>query len=47
VKKTLHVKSEVQGEVKRKNERMLDTGIIEPVLESNWRSPMVVKDKKT
>ena len=28
-------------------DRMLDTGIIEPVEESEWISPMVVQDKKT
>ena len=28
-------------------DRMLDAGIIEPVQESKWISPMVVQDKKT
>ena len=28
-------------------EQMLDVGIIEPVEESEWISPMVVQDKKT
>ena len=28
-------------------DRMLDTGIIEPVEESEWISPIVIQDKKT
>ena len=28
-------------------DRMLDVGIIDPVEESEWISPMVVQDKKT
>jgi hypothetical protein len=32
--------------VKAKINRMLDAGIIEPVVESEWISPMVVQDKK-
>ena len=33
--------------VKAKLDRVLDTGIIESVKESEWISPMVVQDKKT
>jgi hypothetical protein len=33
--------------VKEEIDRMLDAGIIEPVVESEWISPMVVQDKKT
>jgi hypothetical protein len=33
--------------VKIELDRMLEAGIIEPVEESEWISPMVVKDKKT
>jgi hypothetical protein len=33
--------------VKAEIDRMLDTGIIEPVEESEWIIPMVVQDKKT
>jgi hypothetical protein len=33
--------------VKVEIDRMLDAGIIEPIEESNWISPMVVKEKKT
>ena len=33
--------------VKAEFDRMLDAGIIEPVEESEWISPMVVQDKKT
>ena len=33
--------------VKAELDRMLDAGIIEPVEESEWISPMVVQDKKT
>ena len=33
--------------VKTKIDRMLNVGIIEPVEESKWISPMVVQDKKT
>lgn len=36
-------KEKVQAEI----QRMLDAGIIEPVEESEWISPMVVQDKKT
>ena len=32
--------------VKHEIDRMLDVGIIEPVEESEWISPMVVQDKK-
>jgi hypothetical protein len=33
--------------VKEEIDRMLDAGIIEPMVESEWISPMVVQDKKT
>jgi hypothetical protein len=33
--------------VKFELDRMLEVGIIEPVEESKWISPMVVQDKKT
>jgi hypothetical protein len=33
--------------VKAEIDRMLEDGIIEPVAESEWISPMVVQDKKT
>jgi hypothetical protein len=33
--------------VKIKLDRMLEVGIIEPLEESEWISPMVVQDKKT
>jgi hypothetical protein len=33
--------------VKIELDRMLEAGIIEPVEESEWISPMVVQDKKT
>jgi hypothetical protein len=33
--------------VKEEIDRMLEAGIIEPVVESEWISPMVVQDKKT
>ena len=33
--------------VKDKLDRMLDAGIIEPIEESKWISPMVVQHKKT
>jgi hypothetical protein len=33
--------------VKAKIDRMLEVGIIEPIEESEWISPMVVQDKKT
>jgi hypothetical protein len=33
--------------VKEEIDRMLEDGIIEPVTESEWISPMVVQDKKT
>ena len=33
--------------MKAEIDRMLDFGIIEPVEESEWISPMVVQDKKT
>jgi hypothetical protein len=32
--------------VKAENDRMLEAGIIEPVEEYEWISPMVVKEKK-
>ena len=33
--------------VKAELDQMLDTGIIEPIEESKWISPMVVQDKTT
>ena len=33
--------------VKDELDRMLDVGIIEPVKESEWISPIVIQDKKT
>ena len=33
--------------MKAEIDQMLDAGIIEPVEESEWISPMVVQDKKT
>ena len=33
--------------VKIELDRMLDAGIIEPVEESEWISPIVIQDKKT
>ena len=33
--------------VKEEIDRMLDTWIIESMVESEWISPMVVRDKKT
>jgi hypothetical protein len=33
--------------VKAEIERMIEDGIIEPIIESEWISPMVVQDKKT
>ena len=33
--------------MKAKIDRMLDAGIIEPIAESKWISPMVVQDKNT
>ena len=33
--------------VRKELDKMLATGIIEPVEESEWVSPMVVQDKKT
>jgi hypothetical protein len=33
--------------VKVELERMIEVGIIEPIVESEWISPMVVQDKKT
>ena len=39
--------SAIQKRVKVEIDWMLDDGILDPVEESEWISPMVVQDKKT
>ena len=42
-----HLNLRYKDRVKVELDRMLDVGIIEPVEESEWSSPIVVQDKKT
>ena len=42
-----HLNPRYKVRVKDELNRVLDVGIIEPVEESEWISPMVVQDKKT
>jgi hypothetical protein len=41
------LKPKYKEKVKIELDRMLEAGIIEPIEESEWISPMVVQDKKT
>ena len=42
-----HLNPQYKERVKDELDQMLDVGIIEPIKESEWISPMVVQDKKT